>query len=66
VARNDTEVDWASWRAPYGAGSVGRPPLRQDWLGGELQVTAGGWEFRSRVEADGRAEFSERRADRGE
>lgn len=66
VERNGQAVDWTTWRAPYGQGSAGRPPLRQDWLGGELQVTAGGWEFRSRVGTDGRAGFSEQRADRGE
>jgi hypothetical protein len=66
VARNGVEVDWPTWRDPYGAGSVGEPPLRQAWLGGELQVSAGGWEFRSRVGTDGRAVFSERRQAGGE
>jgi len=65
VVRDGVEVDWAAWRAPYGPGSVGEPPLRQAWLDGELQVTAGGWEFRSRVGSDGRATFSERTAAKG-
>ena len=61
VERNGAAVDWSKWRAGYAAGSIGEAPMRQDWLGGELRVQAGGWTFTSRVGADGRLTFHESR-----
>lgn len=59
IGRNGVPVDWSKWLAGYAAGSIGVPPIRQDWLAGELRVRAGGWTFTSRVGADGRAVFHE-------
>jgi hypothetical protein len=61
IERNGAPVDWAKWRFCYSRGSVGEPPVQQDWLSGELRVHAGGWHFTSRVGVDGRAGFAESR-----
>ncbi len=59
VERNGEPVDWSKWRTCYAMGSAGTAPIQQSWLGGELRVQAGGWNFTSRVADDGRAIFSE-------
>ena len=61
IERNGAAVDWSKWRAGCAAGSIGEAPMRQDWLGGELRVQAGGWTFTSRIGADGRLTFHESR-----
>lgn len=60
VERNGEPVDWSTWRACYSTGSVGTAPIQQDWLDGELRVSAGGWTFTSRVGAAGKATYVEK------